>query len=186
MGRVICIAGSHAVGKTTLIKRIKSDQPNIDVIDGYMIDKDNLNLSEENDYIEYEMRYIKRLNREYDYIKNSAKDCIVIRSFEDTLYYLEHQDSVKKEWNLNLVKEAGKRKSDLVIFLDATIETLKKRAIGDGLRDLKATIEWYDCWHDSYVQFWKNIPYCITIKTDGLSPDDVYRKVMEAIEGEKR
>lgn len=184
MGRVICVAGSHAVGKTTLFNKIKNECLDIDVIDGYIIEKDNLDLSKENDYVQYELKYIKRLNEDYDSIKKGTKDTVVIRSFEDTVYYLEHQDSVKSSWNLEEVRKSINRKSDLIIFLDAPIDVLKRRANNDKARDIAVTFDWYEHWHESYVSFWKSIPNCMIVDTTILKSDEVFDKVMSLIRGE--
>lgn len=184
MGRVICIAGSHAVGKTTLFNKIKNECPNIGLIDGYIIDKGNLDLSNEKDYIQYELKYIKRLNEDYDSIRKGIKDTVVIRSFEDTMYYLEHQETVKSSWNLEEVKKSIDMKSDLIIFLDANIDVLKRRANNDKFRDLTSTLDWYEHWHESYVKFWKSIPNCIIIDTTYLNSDEVFERVINIIKGE--
>lgn len=182
MGKIALILGPHAVGKTTLFNYAKN-RNEIIVFDGYRIPLNNLNLSNPNDFVAYQMKYIEKINAHNSEIKLSEKHGFVNRSIEESEYYFyfhNYRDEVMKIYQKEYEKKEN-IKVDLIVFLDADFETLKKRFSGDALRDMKENTEWYENEYAQYVDYWKKNPKVRIVDTVNKSVDELYEQVMKLL-----
>lgn len=180
MGKIILVLGPHGVGKTTLF-RYASTRTDCIVCDGYQISSENLNLSETDDFIEYQHKYIESINRDNRKIKESEHNGIVIRSFEESSYYYEihrKRDIVMKDYYF-VFNNKENIKVDKLVYLDASSEELKYRYMNDENRDMQETAEWYDNKYAFYDTYWKRYPGIIVIDTTNKTTEEIYDLIME-------
>lgn len=182
MGKIALIVGPHAVGKTSLFNYAKRKNEVL-VFDGYRIPVENLDLSKTNEFIEYQIKYLDRINMNNRDIKESEKHGFVNRSIEESGYYFHFHEKHDKleEWYSKELNKEENIKVDLVIYLDANHEALKERYSNDIYRDVVENTEWYRNEYSRYVKYWKNYKNVIIVDTTNKTTKDVYHQVMSKL-----
>ncbi len=179
MGRVINVLGPHGVGKTTLQKYIRDNNLSI-IYEGFLIpQKEEDTLSKES-YIEYESKYFERIEKEHQVIKNSKEDGFVSRSMQEVAYFLHKSGFLFSTQEIDEILH-DYIKSDYLVYLDASMETLRGRISNDKQRDMVETKDWYK--HDFliYEKYYKSLPNIIVIDTNCLTTKEVYETILDRI-----
>ena len=177
MGKIINILGPHGVGKTTLQSYIRQNNLGI-VFEGYQFDAPERGFPLKNDYIQYQLKYLERINQDGATIINSSQNGFVIRSVEELIYFLKIESPfVFEQAEIEKIVSSS-IKSDLLIYLDASRETLEKRIINDANRDMVETKMWYRQSYVCYDAYFKSLPVIKVIKTDRKKPSDIYKDIL--------
>lgn len=179
MGKIINILGPHGVGKTT-IQKLLSKYDFCRVYYGFIVPTNNFNLKDRNQYIEYEKKYVEMINEQNLDIKKTNKMGFIIRSVEETIFYLKisqfnYNDSEIYEAINNAVY------SDYLIYLTANKKTLCNRIINDKNRDMVETDYWYKNMFIKYDQYFKNLPNVKIICTDDKNIKQVVDEILEIV-----
>ena len=184
MGKIILVLGPHAVGKTTLFKYARERGETL-VYDGYQLPVGELNLSEVNDFIEYQEKYVSIINQHNLNIKKGLLDGLVNRSIEESSYYYQFHSKCEDvmEHYKKIVEEYSNIKVDLIIYLDADYSTLVSRYSGDSIRDLDETLEWYEKEYVRYEKYWKKYSGVKIINTINKDTKEIYDEMMSLLEG---
>ena len=184
MGKIINILGPHGVGKTTLQQYIRQNNLAI-VVEGYQFFAPESGFQSKEDYLQYQKRYLERINRDNGAIAKSSQNGFVIRSVEELIYFLKIVSpfSVTQAEIEHLVSSSIK--SDLLVYLDASKETLDRRINEDVDRDMAETRFWYDKLYVGYDAYFKALPNIKLIKTDGKAPPAIYREILSFLEEKK-
>lgn len=179
MGKVINILGPHGVGKTCLQKYILSIK-RADVFEGFIVPTDNFDLANKNEFFDYEKEYAFKIQIQNSKILKSKKDGFIIRSIEEVRFFLETSKFTYSNDEIdNFLKSFIS--SDILIYLDASIDTLQKRIKNDKNRDMEETVNWYEQSYKIYDSYFKKIPGIIIIDTNSKTPDQILLEIYEKI-----
>ena len=138
MNKIIYLEGSRAVGKSTLLKNIKSKYPEFVIIDGSARKEYSFNHSILNEYIINEKLYLACNIAQYKVVKELDTTIIIVKGpYTDAFYakrfgemqfgasFLENNDLI------NYIEEALNCSPDLIVYLDAAKETIMQRYLND-------------------------------------------------------
>lgn len=180
MGEVILLVGPHGVGKTTIIEYARKKEDFI-VYEGFKISTQSYDLSDMNEFLDYQHQYLKTASEISQKIHNNIKPGLVLRSIEECsfYYYLKAESNRFMELYYECVKENRFRGADVIIYLDASYEILEKRCNADKNRNVIRTLEWYEKQYESYEKYWKRYPGVIILDTTKLSIQEIYQRIKE-------
>lgn len=188
MGKIVYLEGSRAVGKTTLLKKLKEKHPDFVLIDGYARKDFMLDVTKFQDFIINEKLYLACDIAQHEVYKSLDTVIVVVKGPYTDTYYCE--TVLKNQFNGLDYLQSGLKKyidiakecePDYIVYLDATKETIMQRAQRDKHQRLTMNI-FMEQWLDSFAMYYKNMEKTKIIDTNNLSPDDVYMKFMEYIE----
>lgn len=184
MGKIINILGPHGVGKTTLQQYIQQNNLAI-TVEGYQFAAPEGGFKSKEDYLQYQKMYLERINRDNDLIAKSSQNGFVIRSVEELIYFLKIVSPFSFSQTEIEQLVSSSIRSDLLIYLDASRETLEQRVDGDADRDMVETRSWYDEFYVGYDAYFKALPNIKLIKTDGKAPSEIYGEILSFLEEKK-
>lgn len=178
MGEVILLVGPHGVGKTSVIEYAREKEDFI-VYEGFKISSQSYNLSDTKDFLDYQHQYLKVASEISQKIHNNIKPGLVLRSIEECsfYYYLRTESNQFMKFYYECVKENGYKGADIIIYLDASYEILKKRCTSDENRNMIKTLQWYEKEYASYNEYWKKYQNVIVLDTTKLSIQEIYQKI---------
>ena len=183
MSRIIYLEGSRAVGKTTLLKALKEHFPNLVVIDGYARKEFMFDTTLYDEFVINEKLYLSCAVAQYNVFKTLNRDVIIVKGpYTDAFYaetMLDNQFSDIKDGQLSkYIDEAYKCKPDMIIYLDASKDTVEKRCRNDS--HIRKTMDIFmEKWIDNFSSFFKNKPCTKVINTDDLTAEEVFDKFIE-------
>lgn len=183
MGEVILLVGPHGVGKTSVIEYAKMREDFI-VYEGYKISTIGYDLSNETDFINYQHQYLQIASQISRKIHCGSKPGLVLRTIEECSFYYYiglNSKNLMKVYN-QCVTENEYCGADLIIYLDASFETLMHRCNIDKKRNMKTTTAWYEQLYKSYDFFWKSNSNTILLDTTLLSVPEIYQKIKEILD----
>jgi deoxyadenosine/deoxycytidine kinase len=158
MRRILSIQGGMAAGKTTLAKRLEKRLKDVTFVyeNPYPIvekrKKLNLDIYKEKDFIINQKLFIEAEIERFNQLPQGA--VIFDRGPEDVEFYtLYFPKAIDQDWNVeeqlkDELQELRKCRSDVILYLDASIKTLYERKKADGTRG-----------RDSFEQNMKLYPY---------------------------
>ena len=179
MGKIISLSGCRSIGKTTLIKGLKENMPELITREGFRRTNLGLNMEIEEEYYDNERWYFKREIDEFDEVKQKKQDAIFLRGPEDLEFYALHYPITKgKQWNVeeHLVEEMKslrKRRSDYILYLTASEETIWNRCINDEEKKRNNLREWMEDWEPYFDKYMMSLDNVVVLNTDELSANDV-------------
>lgn len=187
MSFVISLVGSRAVGKTTLVNGLKKLKPDMIFREGFRRIENDLNMNEAEDFYENQRWYINREIKEFEQFKNQDKIALLVRGPEDIEFYTFHYARYnKKDWNIeeNLKEELAqlrKCKSDVILYLDASIETIIKRKENDTKK--RVTMEdWLTNWQPYIDPYFKSLPNTKVLNTENKTKEEILEWVINWID----
>lgn len=181
MGKIINILGPHGVGKTTLQNYIRDHDLGI-VAEGFILPVGEFNLSDPDDYLRYEEKYLVQINRQNQIIKNSLMNGYVIRSIEEIEYFLRtYSPKIDVRKIREIINDDSNILCDMIIYLDSSKRVLEKRIADDLIRDQVETTKWYASDFKKYDRYWKNYNKTNIIDTSELSVAEVFEKIKEML-----
>lgn len=146
MGFVISMQGGMASGKTTLARELEASLK--DVIVSYEditeaikeVKSRGLDKSLMEDYLEIQRIFIRHEIKRYDRLINSGKNVIIDMGPDQIEFYtINYPKSIGEKWDVELLlkdelKALRECTLDMIIYLDADIETLIDRKESDNTR----------------------------------------------------
>lgn len=185
MGRIISISGCRSIGKTTLINGLKRVFPEMITREGFRRTSLGLNMDLEQDYYLNEKWYIKREIEEYDKVKRQNKDALFLRGPEDLEFYALHYPvTMGKNWDVenNLMselKELRKRRSDYILYLSASDQTIWNRCQNDTQKKRDNLQEWMQEWEQYFDRFMRSRENVFVLNTDNRFADEVLNMTLD-------
>lgn len=190
MGKIISLTGSRAVGKSTLVAGLRQLDPDLTIREGFRRIQNSVDMSDEASFIENQKEYIEREIKEFHEVKASGRNCIFVRGPEDIAFYTVHHPTLVPggaNWHVenDLKDELARLRaclSDAILYLDASKDTIEKRArLDTKVRTKMAT--WLHDWQPYIEPYFKSIPYTKVVTTDDKTPAEVLRLVSAWIKG---
>lgn len=185
---IISIQGGMAVGKTTVIKRLEKRLKNINFVYekplGLVRKRDamKLDINTQSGFMRNQRLFI---NAEVEKYQNlPAGISLFDRGPEDIeAYTLNYPKSINKNWNIEklLAKELKtlrQCRSDAILFLRASKETLLERKLSDPTRGRSSFGHYLDNLYQLEEIFFKNIKRVEYLDTDHLGIDEMEKHVM--------
>lgn len=188
MGLILSISGCKAVGKSTLIEGLKKSIPDLIVREGFRRVKTGYDTLTEEGYYMNQRVYIDREIKEFKKYLDSGKIVVLLRGPEDLEFYTRHYPKINnKIWSLenNLKNELLKLsecRSDIILYLDAKIETIMKRKINDETKPRENMDEWLNHWQPYIEKHIKSLENTIVLETDNLASEDVLNFTLQLIQ----
>lgn len=182
MGVIITIEGSWAVGKSTLLQRWKALHPSYLVHDG--LDKYDVgaDLSDEASYCQHERRYLRHFLAEERRLRAQPQHVLRIRGTEAAAFYAcyfprshDHAWDVERLLHEEL-SELRAAPSDLLLYLHASVPTIRQRAAQDATKQRAKLSRWLEAWQAPTEAFFRSLPQTVVIDTDDLAPDEVVQE----------
>ncbi len=191
MSKIVYLEGSRAVGKTTLLKKIKQEHPEFVVIDGYARKEFMFDTTKFEDFIINEKLYLACDVAQHKVYKSLDTVIVVVKGPYTDVNYTEtilREKFDGKDYHSTGIDEyialAKQCTPDFIIYLDATKETILKRAEGDDHK--RATMKIFmEQWLDDFADYYKNMQGTQIIDTNNLTPDEVYDKFLTLIGEDK-
>ncbi len=183
MGVIFALSGSKAVGKSTLINGLKKKIPGLITREGFRQTNTGLSLDIEEEYYENERWYFKREIEEYIIFRSISNPVLLLRGPEDMEFYALHYPRIKKHnWDVekNLAKELKAIRmcrSDYIIYLDASPETIMMRKVTDLTKARKNMDDWVLNWQPYIEAYIKGIPYTKIFDTDNADSEMILNMV---------
>ena len=177
MGRIIYLEGSRAVGKTTLLKKLKQKFPNLVIIDGFARKDFSFDLKQLDDFILNEKLYLACDIAEYNELRNNNRTVIWVKGpYTDVYFTRTFPKTINKDWNIStlLKKELELIENctpDEIVYLDASEKTILDRYSKDSNK--RATMTEWMKWLPEFRNHYLNKRCAKIIKTDNLSPEEV-------------
>lgn len=187
MGIIFSLAGSKAVGKSTLIEGLRKEIPELVIREGFRKTNTGFDLNVENEYYENEKWYIKREINEFQKLKESEHPALLLRGPEDLEFFALHYPKTRKySWNVeeNLSKELKELRacrSDYILYLDASLNTILKRKNCDTTKPRKNMDDWLKNWQPYIEPYIKNIEYTTVLNTENYNAKEVLELVKKWI-----
>lgn len=187
MSFIISLVGSRAVGKSTLVNGLRKLKPEMVFREGFRRVENGLNKDEEQEFYENQRWYIKREIREFEEFKNQDKPVLFVRGPEDIEFYTFHYPKYNnKDWDVegNLREELQrlrKCKSDVILYLDASIDTIVQRKEKD--KKLRPTMQdWLTNWQPYINPYFKSLPNTKVLNTENITAEEVLNWVSQWID----
>ncbi|WP_270771140.1 hypothetical protein [Intestinibacter bartlettii] len=181
MGIIFSLAGSKAVGKSTLIEGLRQEIPQLIIREGFRKANTGFNLNIENEYYENERWYINREIKEFYKLKKCEDPVLLLRGPEDLEFFALHYPKTRNyNWNVekNLSEELKVLRacrSDYILYLDASLNTILKRKESDITKARKNMDNWLKNWQPYIEPYIKNIDYTTVLNTENYDA----KKVLE-------
>lgn len=182
---IISIEGSRAVGKTTLLTGLQELFPSAFIRKGFERSSKKFNMETEKGFLSCEKWYIEREIKTVKKLRNQQLS-LIARGPESIEFHCLNFPRLKcKDWNIStlLDKELTllrKQRSDKILYLSASITTLKKRAQLDK-KTRFGLDEWFDIWYPEMESFFLSLPHVHILNTDSLNPENVINIVADWI-----
>lgn len=190
MALIFEINGYKAVGKSTLIAGLKERFPNAIFREGFRKIKNQLDITEEEQFYENEKAYIIREIEEFRQLRDSNKIVILLRGPEEVGFFAKYAPKLKygKDWDVEFhlkkeLSELSKYKADYILWLDADKETLYKRKDNDQTKARNNMEKWNSVWNPYLGNYIKGLSYTETIDTTTLEKEAVLNWVVKWIYG---
>lgn len=188
MGKIFALEGPKGVGKTTLLKNLKILCPDLDIFEGFQLNKSECNLNSKTKFYVNQKIYINQKISQYKEIRNTKNNSIVTRGTENILMFtLKYSSLYNFKYNSKKklkkeIKNLNLYKSDLIIYLDASNKNILKRCSNDNIKNRKNIEEWMKLWIIQLKNWFKKYDYLKIIDTNNKSPMDVAKEVKKIIE----
>lgn len=182
---IIALEGARAVGKTTLLKNIRAVDNSIKVFHGYKYRGKNFDLNNVEGFCANQLIYIRQKLEQYATV-NDAETNLITRGTEDIIFYtLNYPRIMGYDWNVELrldtwISRLKAKKSDAIIYLDATDEIILERNYNDT-RNRPDLENWLTLWHDEMRHWFSSYNNCVFVDTSQLIAEEVADKVLELI-----
>lgn len=186
MAYVISLEGSHGVGKSTLIDSLKESYPNAIFYDEQGIKtlqrmkaESLLNMNIESEYYQIQKWYIDyELKRFKSFNKNDF--AFIVRGPElKEFFYFNYPKTIGQDWEIEknfgnqLAQYRTHCQSNRILFLDASVESLKQRILESG-RPRKNIEEWFRDWYTPYSVYFKAHPKSFVVDTEKLKKEETF------------
>lgn len=176
--KIIALEGSRAVGKTTLVENLRKLYPDLLILKGYKYNQKKFNLLKEDDFCENQKIYINQKIEQYSQLKKIAQNTLVVRGVEDIEFFTLHHPKIYGfDWDMERnmrdeLIELRKYQSDIILYLDASKETILKRKDED-VRKRDDMDFWLNNWLLNMKQWFSQYSYTHFVDTDTLSKEEV-------------
>ena len=182
---IIALEGARAVGKTTLLNNIQKVDNSIKVFHGYKYRGKNFDLNSVEGFCANQLIYIHQKLEQYATV-NDAEINLITRGTEDIIFYtLNYPRIMGCDWNVESrldawISRLKAKKSDAIIYLDATDEIILERNNND-MRNRPNLKNWLILWQDEMRRWFSNYNNCVFVDTSQLIAAEVADKVFELI-----
>lgn len=182
---IIALEGARAVGKTTLLDNIRKVDNSIKVFHGYKYRGKNFDLNSVEGFCANQLIYIRQKLEQYATV-DDAETNLITRGTEDIIFYtLNYPRIMGCDWNVELrldvwISKLKAKKSDAIIYLDATDEIILKRNDNDT-RNRSDLENWLTLWQDEMRHWFSSCNNCVFVDTSQLTATEVADEVFELI-----
>lgn len=188
MSKIFYLEGSRAVGKTTLLRNIRQNEPNFIVIDGHARKDFMFDITRLDEFIINEKLYLACDLAQYNVLKNERFPVFIVKGpYTDVFFAEKYMGKVFphhniKETDLFPYIEHVKKicVPDGIIYLDASLEVIKNRCAADS-RLRKTMNEFLNHWLEDFEQYFKSMPLTRVVNTNDKDTMAVYHEVMRLI-----
>lgn len=188
MNKIVYLEGSRSVGKTTLLRKIKENNPHFVVVDGYARKEFMLDNTIFEEFVINEKLYLACDVAQHNVYRSLDTVIVVVKGPYTDVFYAESMiKKLYKDKDINnsgiieYIKKAKQCEPDYIVYLDADKETIIERnSKDDHIR--KTMSEFLDNWLDSFSNYYKSFNKTKVINTNKMSPDEVYQEFMKMIE----
>lgn len=176
---ILAIHGGMAVGKTTLIQKLKEKYPMLTVdyedISSVLIKTKGLNKSIYSEYVKNQQYFIEHEKNRMNRLKD-AVFVLMDYSMEEVLYHtishmkLNHPNKHDLE---TLIEDSKQYYVDRILYLSANDATLMERKLCDATRSRKSFDDYIQGIHQDKLEWFSQLDHVDVLITDGLSADCV-------------
>ncbi len=195
--KTISIQGPWSVGKSSLISGLSS----IMELDSYTMkefgdeeriirDKLDLDLTLKEDFLKNQEIFFEGESLRYEKIRRLNHDYLILdRGPEDTLCFSEiHPKAIGADWRadaeiLELSQRLIRFRSDAIIYLDATQETLEQRRSSDETKKRRNYKLYMGLYYHLEKEYFMNLRNCTRIDTTNLDASQVLSFCLKIIRG---
>lgn len=186
MGRIIALEGVRGVGKTTLLNNLKIIYPNLITIEGFKVEN-NLQMDIQHEFYKNQKIYINHKIEQYKNFSKYSEDILITRGSENIEMFTKRYPKIYN-YNWDCEKELEKElkqlqnyRSDLIIYLNAKVETIIKRALNDKDKKRENIEKWLEIWNSEIQNWFKKYKNLIIIETDNKDSMDVAKEVRNVL-----
>lgn len=182
---IIALEGPRAVGKTTLLNNLSKTNPSIKIFHGYKYHGKHFELSKVDDFCANQLIYIRQKLEQYETLANNDINLITCGTEDIIFYTLNYPRIMGHDWTVETelhswILSLQEKKSDAIIYLDATDEVILSRNRNDT-RDRFNLENWLALWKDKMRCWFLSYRNCLYIDTSRLKAEEVAKKVHDSI-----
>lgn len=186
---IVTLEGPRAVGKTTLTDRFIKERNDIIVIEGFYIENTPKTINDEEYFYENQRKYITQKIQQMDSLDENSNYLIVRGPEGIDEYTLTYPKIYGFTWPVEEVlkkelEELRKRRSDLVLYLDADKNILKQRCLNDKVKIRTNYDDYLNLWYEKMRSSFSKYPNVKLLDTSAMSKNEVYKYVAGIFDGE--
>jgi deoxyadenosine/deoxycytidine kinase len=182
MGKIFALEGLKGTGKTTLLNNLKIIYPKLECIEGFKLDN-NLDLNIEKEFYKNQNIYIEKKISQYKKFLKSSKNALITRGVENIKKFTERYPKIYNyDWEVekNLKQELEileSYRSDLIIYLNANDETIKKRVFNDMNKRRDNIDKYLEVWGKEIRNWYNEYKNLRIIETENKTSLEVAEEV---------
>jgi deoxyadenosine/deoxycytidine kinase len=186
MGKIFALEGLKGTGKTTLLNNLKIIYPKLECIEGFKLDN-NLDLNIEKEFYENQSIYIEKKINQYKKFLKSSKNTLITRGVENVKKFTERYPKIYNyDWEVkkNLKQELKileSYRSDLIIYLNANDETIKKRVFNDMNKRRDNIDKYLEIWGREIRNWYNEYKNLRIIETENKTSLEVAEEVKKIL-----
>ena len=133
-------------------------------------------------YCQHERRYLRHFLAEERRLRAQPQPVLRIRGTEAAAFYACHfPRSHDHAWDVERLlheelSELRAAPSDLLLYLHASVPTIRQRAAQDATKQRAKLSRWLEAWQAPTEAFFRSLPQTVVIDTDDLAPDEVVQE----------
>lgn len=188
MAFIIEISGYKAVGKSTLIEKLKKRFPNAVFREGFRKFNKDCDMKNYHEYINNQKLYIQREIEEFKELRKSNKFVFLLKGPEEVGFFTRNYPKLKHgfDWTINdsiipELKELDMLNADMIIWLEASSHVLQRRKECDRTKPRLNMEKWNKTWNPYLGDFIKSLNNAFVIDTNKLNEMEVLEKVVALI-----
>jgi len=193
--KIASLQGPWSVGKSTLLHSLKTNsalrlltKKEFGENERRERDQHDFDLSDPRDFVRNQEIFFRgELNR-YNSFKDLTVDYLILdRGPEDTLCFTEiHSIAIGAKWDIReeiqrLRAQYMRYESDLIIYLYAELQELRRRRSADTCKTRRNYDKYLELYYTHEFDFFQNQKNTVFVDTTNMTPKELYERVLDLL-----